>query len=498
MFLRQTKFTLISLTVNDDGGFPRIDIQFNVSDRSVLTLDGPGKAILFSDEYYQGIHNESLYLAGYRSTAAPGIYTIKAVDTSKNTIYENDLRFTGADLSLTSLSEDQWSGKDGSIVVAFHVTLKNSGDLPAYPSQLSVSQGTITTQALLLPTVVLPAQSEQIPCFIYPALSSLDSQVNITLSDATGNVLLNQKVTIIKKNLLTDWEYRWYYSGNNYLRIPSIEWLSNHYKGRDRFDILDYAAYVFDPFDNDCIMFLIDHLLSLKNLKTDVEKINFIASFVQGIDYQKDDSENESYEYPRYPLETLKDQRGDCEDKAILAAALLETLGYNVSLLRLPQHMAVGVHLNDTIPMYTYYINQYYFLETTTLHMALGKVPPEYQGLNNVTVYPLSPRPLVIHQWKSATRYQISTGDDYVRIRMVLENLGTAATDDIEVRGAFYENGSVLYNQQIVEVPSVIAGEKRLVELSVDVPSGISTILKTQVYLDGIMVNQRESTQRFQ
>jgi hypothetical protein len=499
MFLRQTKFTLMSLTVDDDDGFPRIAVQFNVSDLSNLILTSPENTILFSDEYYQGIHNESLYLAGYRSTVIPGIYTIKVVDASKNTIYENNLQFTGDDLSLTSLSEDQWSGNTGSIVVAFHLTVKNSGDLPAYPSQFMVNQGTTTIQALLLPTVILPGQSVQIPCYIpSSALSSKASQVNISLSDAAGNVLLEQRVTVIKKNLVTSWEYRWYYLGGNTLQIPSVEWLSDYYKGKDRFDILDYAAYVFDPFDDSYIEFLANQLLSLNNLRTDVEKINFVASFVQSIDYKKDDPENESYEYPRFPLETLKDRQGDCEDKAILAAALLDTLGYNVSLVRLPQHMAVGVHLNGTIPMYSYFIDHYYFLETTTLHMMLGEVPPEYQGLTNVTVYPISVRPLLIHQWKSATRYQVSTGGDYVRIRMVLDNLGTAATGNIEVRGAFYDNGSLLYNQRIIEVPAMIAGEERLVELSVDVPSGVSTTLKTQLYLDGIMVNQRESSQRFQ
>ncbi|DAC71830.1 MAG TPA: hypothetical protein DSN98_08410 [Thermoplasmata archaeon] len=210
-----------------------------------------------------------------------------------------------------------------------------------------------------------------------------------------------------------------------------------------------------------------------------------------------DDPNNESYEYPRFPLETLKEQRGDCEDKAILTAALLESLGYNVSLLRLPQHMAVGVHLNETIPGYSYYTDQYYFLETTTMHMTLGRVPPEYQGLKNVTVYPISLRPLLIHHWKSATRFQMSSGQDYIRVKMILENLGTAPTVTIEVRGAFSDNASRLYNQKTTEVPAIAAGEKRLVELSVDVPALVSTTLKTRLYINGVMVNQRESTSRF-
>jgi hypothetical protein len=254
---------------------------------------------------------------------------------------------------------------------------------------------------------------------------------------------------------------------------------------------------VFDRYDDSYINFLANQLLSLKNLKTNVEKINFIVSFVQSIEYKKDDPENETYEYPRYPLETLKEKHGDCEDKAILAAALLESLGYNVSLIRLPQHMAVGVHLNETISVYSYYIDQYYFLETTALSMPLGKIPPEYQNLSNVTMYPISSRPLLIHSWKNATRFTMSTGADYVNVTMIIENLGTAATSDIEVRGVFCDNTSRNYNQETMNVSSIAAGQKRVVELSVDVPPLVSTILKTQLFLNGMMVDQRESSSRF-
>jgi hypothetical protein len=232
-------------------------------------------------------------------------------------------------------------------------------------------------------------------------------------------------------------------------------------------------------------------------MKTNVEKINFIASFVQGIEYTKDDPENETYEYPRYPLETLKEKRGDCEDKAILTAALLYSLGYNVSLIRLPQHMAVGVNLSEKISAYSYYVDQYYFLETTTLFNPLGKIPSEYQGLSNVTVYPISLRSLLIHSGKNATRFTMSTGADYVRIIMIIENLGTAAAFDIEVRGAFYDNSSQVYNQEITYIPSIAEGEKRIMELSIDVPSSVSVTLQTQLYLNGVMVDERESTSQF-
>jgi hypothetical protein len=496
--LRQTRFTLLSFTVDDDNGFPRMYVQFNTSDVSTLILTGPQKDVVFSDTYYSGIHNESIYLMGYRTTVVPGTYTLNAVDSSKNTIYKKDVQFSGHNLSLISVYEDWWKGNTGSSIVTFHLRVKNSGDLPVYPFNITVSQGKNSVGAYLIPTVVLPAHTTQITCFMLPTtMPSGENQLNISLLDNSGAVLVQKTLTVTQKNPIDSWIYQWHYLGSQTLKIPEVDWFYDYYESVERFDIIDYAAYVFDRYDDRYIEFLSNQLLSLKNLKTDVDKINFIASFVQGIEYKKDDLENETFEYPRYPLETLKEKRGDCEDKAILTAALLESLGYNVSLIRLPQHMAVGVHLNETISVYSYYIDQYYFLETTTLSMPLGKIPPEYQGLSNVTVYPISSRPLLIHSWKNATRFTMSTGADYVSVAMIIENLGTAATSDIEVRGAFYDNTSRIFNQEIMSVPSIAAGEKRVVEISVDVPSLVMTTLQTQLYLNGMMVNQRESTSRF-
>ena len=91
----------------------------------------------------------------------------------------------------------------------------------------------------------------------------------------------------------------------------------------------------------------------------------------------------------------------------------------------------------------------------------------------------------------------MSNGADYVSITMIIENLGTAATSTIEVRGAFYDNSSQIYNQEITNIPSIAEGDKRLVELSIDVPSSVLVTLKTQLYLKEVMVDERESTSRF-
>lgn len=71
---------------------------------------------------------------------------------------------------------------------------------------------------------------------------------------------------------------------------------------------------------------------------------NALAFVQQNIRYTADlcPQTGKLIEYPKYPIETLVEKRGDCEDRAILAAALLKRMGYEVALLVLPTHVAQG------------------------------------------------------------------------------------------------------------------------------------------------------------
>ena len=106
IFFPQTKFTLISLTLDDDEGFPRLLVLFNTTDTTTLTLTGPQKTSIFSETYYYGIHNESIYVEQYRTNPAPGSYTLQASDKYKNTVFENELRFNGQNLTITRVQQD--------------------------------------------------------------------------------------------------------------------------------------------------------------------------------------------------------------------------------------------------------------------------------------------------------------------------------------------------------------------------------------------------------
>lgn len=89
-------------------------------------------------------------------------------------------------------------------------------------------------------------------------------------------------------------------------------------------------------------------------------------------------------EYPKYPLETLVEKKGDCEDQSILAAALLAAMGYEVALLILPIHVALGVagFDNRAGSRVVHPANgaRYLYTETTAPNWLPGEVPLEFRG----------------------------------------------------------------------------------------------------------------------
>jgi hypothetical protein len=148
-----------------------------------------------------------------------------------------------------------------------HLSLKNSGDLPAYPFNITLHQDSSFVGALLLPTMVLPFDNAQITCFMtLPELTAQENHLTISVFDKTGNILVQSKPTVSTRNPVGSWTYSWYFLGQNILRIPQVDWFFDYYHSLDRFDIIDYSAYVFDPYDDQYIDFLVHQILSPKQL----------------------------------------------------------------------------------------------------------------------------------------------------------------------------------------------------------------------------------------
>ena len=133
---------------------------------------------------------------------------------------------------------------------------------------------------------------------------------------------------------------------------------------------------------------------------TDDQTVLNVIAFVQSMPYTSDSVTTGYDEYPRYPIETLVDGGGDCEDSAILAAALLSEMGYETVLIGISTdtsgHAALGVRSDADLPG-TYYVyggHKYYYVETTASGYDFGEIPADYKGLG-AEIFPLNPTPSV-------------------------------------------------------------------------------------------------------
>ena len=152
-------------------------------------------------------------------------------------------------------------------------------------------------------------------------------------------------------------------------------------------DYKDYLNFVTTS-DSELIEIagILNNMSSNENF-SHLNKINFFLSFTQSLKYSEDNVTAGVGEYPRYPIETLIDQTGDCEDTSALLISLVEILEYNASIILIPEawdgygHAAVGIDVTGAEGVH-YVLNEgesdeisYYYAETTAPGWRLGEMP---------------------------------------------------------------------------------------------------------------------------
>ncbi len=94
---------------------------------------------------------------------------------------------------------------------------------------------------------------------------------------------------------------------------------------------------------------------SLRHQFVTIQEVENVVSFVRAIRYESDQSLHGVNDYFSYPIETLCDAAGDCEDHAFLAATILHHLGHEVALFYLEggesAHLALGYNLTGDASM---------------------------------------------------------------------------------------------------------------------------------------------------
>ena len=197
----------------------------------------------------------------------------------------------------------------------------------------------------------------------------------------------------------------WYWEA----KISKQLYQTLHNKPRVRLRYAKYSVYVTHSLD-DVFFQKLAAALSVEAGKlgfTEHQMVELAVLFVQTIPYTTDIDSTGLQEYPRYPIETLVEGTGDCEDHAILLAELLRSMNYDAILLEYrDEHMAVGVADPGNTYGYHYTFNgkSYYYVETTATGWEIGEAPDEFRQL--AYMWDLVPTPALYceqYRWPAFT-----------------------------------------------------------------------------------------------
>ncbi len=292
--------------------------------------------------------------------------------------------------------------------------------------------------------------------------------------------------------------FKWDYAGKEWtweLQIPQA--LYDFFKELPRSPTQNYSVYVTHPLSEAYISKLAAGLT--RNVEQEgynsFQAVSFTAAFVQSLPYTVDKVTTGYDEYPRYPIETLVDSGGDCEDTTILMLSLLDSMEYGAVVLTFSAtataggHLAAGVKGGEGIygSYYEYNGAKYYFLETTGNDWELGDIPDEYAD-SKASIYPLVPVPILTDSWTT------SNNGFFLSVKVTVTNLGSAPAKDIYVNASFDAGNDKVWNRQESLLFDLDVDQAKIVTLYPRIPLGKHTRLLVQIVDDGYAVSTSYST----
>ncbi|TAJ45667.1 hypothetical protein [Methanofollis fontis] len=195
--------------------------------------------------------------------------------------------------------------------------------------------------------------------------------------------------------------------------IPDEEWMPGYYR-----------AFIDDPHQESLYSGLLSAFSGIRDEQAlDSDRyLEMITAFVQSIPYET----HPEGAPPKFPVETITERTGDCDDKSLLLAALLTRAGYDVALLDFlaDAHMAVGVRSKEN----SYGSTGYAYIETTAFNF-VGDVPENLaDGVH------LTGEPLVIRIGEGNTTYgagsqTASIIEREMEARAVIEEVGPGVAE---------------------------------------------------------------------
>lgn len=280
-------------------------------------------------------------------------------------------------------------------------------------------------------------------------------------------------------------KYSWKYDEVKWSFTVGIpENIYGFYRGRTHYND-DLMHFVLSEYDRDYIRDIVASFREggEKWGLSDLDNVFNVVSFVQSLQYVSDASSRGTDEYVRYPIETLVDGIGDCEDVVILAASILHEMGYDVLLVMLPEHLALAVKYDKLFPGTYYEVDgeRYYYLEMTGEGWDLGQIPDLYQD-KTATLIPLVNRP-VAHIEKAgyqyASYYSNATSVDF-DLQCTVENIGPGKTSGLTMRVCVKpEVGSdMVFAERVVALQDLPEAGRATFQVTLSVPRPAAGILE--------------------
>ncbi len=289
---------------------------------------------------------------------------------------------------------------------------------------------------------------------------------------------------------LIERHYSWQYGDTNTwnLKLPQV--LYEFFKDMPRPPTENYSVYVTHPYDDEFIDALVNKLNEAAEFKgfNEIEKVELAIAFVQGLPYTSDSVTTPFDEYPRYPIETLVDNGGDCEDTSILLASLLNSMGYGSVLIVFPHHIGVGIKGSEDRygTYYEYKGDRYFYIETTGEGWLIGDLPKEYQN-TSASLYPMLPTPILTHEWNATSIGNVT------ELEVTVQNLGTATAYNVSILAGFDAGEGMLWNSEKSEPFQVQVAQQVTVRFNLRVPLDKHTRLAIQIGENGYLVDESYS-----
>jgi len=222
--------------------------------------------------------------------------------------------------------------------------------------------------------------------------------------------------------------HAWQYGGEQWAVSYTIpEETAAYYQGRSHSSERNYAQYAVSDYDRG----ILREILRQFNRSGEhggysrTDSVMNLIAFVQSLPYTPDNLSTGYDEYPKFPVETLVDRGGDCEDTSILSAAMLNEMEVPAVLISFPGHMGIGVAWDEPLPYpaFRYQGTDYFYVDTTMRGRTIGEIPPQFRD-QPATIYPLVQIP---RMEMSCTSEVVSFSPDTTRylIRCSLANTGS-------------------------------------------------------------------------